>query len=72
MIERVGVGAPSTNNLAAFAGVPLWAVALAAAAAAPWCVRALVKELERRSRERTVEALARASRREEHDVGGDG
>jgi hypothetical protein len=60
------------SNLGPFAATPVWAVALVAAAAAPWCVRFLVRELERRARERTLEALARASPRREHGIGGGG
>jgi hypothetical protein len=37
--------------------VPLWAVALAIAAAAPWCASALQVALERRRRERTRQLL---------------
>jgi hypothetical protein len=40
--------------------IPLWLVALALAAAAPFCVRALEVSLQARLRARTLEAIARA------------
>ena len=40
--------------------VPLWAVALAIAAVAPWCASALQAALERRRRERTRQLLREA------------
>lgn len=40
--------------------IPLWAVALALAAVAPWCVRAFSKALEHRVRRRTLDTIARA------------
>ena len=66
MLEPTAVARP-------FAGVPVWAVALGLAAVAPWCVRLVVSELERRARERTREALARAGPpKPEHGVGEEG
>jgi hypothetical protein len=40
--------------------VPIWLVALVAAAAAPSCVRFLAARIERRARDRTAETIARA------------
>jgi hypothetical protein len=40
--------------------VPVWGVALFAAAVAPWCVRAVAGRIERRSRLRTNEVVTRA------------
>lgn len=42
--------------------LPLWAFALAAAAVAPFCARALANAFERRARERTLRALGAVSR----------
>ncbi len=61
------------------ASIPLWAVALALAALAPWCVGALQSILEERRRERTrkllrglglptVERVERVERQERRDV----
>jgi hypothetical protein len=43
--------------------LPLWAIALVMAAAAPWLVRALAGALEVRARKRAAAVLARAERR---------
>lgn len=40
--------------------VPVWGVALVAAALAPWCVRAVAGHIERRSRLRTNEVVTRS------------
>jgi len=40
--------------------IPVWVVALALAAAAPWCARALQVALERRARRRTLDFVAEA------------
>jgi hypothetical protein len=40
--------------------VPVWGVALVAAAIAPWCVRAVAGHMERRTRLRTNEVVIRA------------
>jgi hypothetical protein len=41
-------------------GIPLWVVALALAAFAPWCVRAIAHVVDRKTQERTNMILARA------------
>jgi hypothetical protein len=43
--------------------LPLWAVALVLAAAAPWLVRAFASMLEVRARKRAALVLARADRK---------
>jgi hypothetical protein len=44
--------------MGAFGGVPIWLVALLAAAAAPSLVRLFAASLERRVQRRTVDAIA--------------
>ena len=47
------------------ASVPVWLIAIAAAAAAPFCVRFYAGKLERRLRRRTERALGGGERSEE-------